>query len=256
MTTESGKLRVAVVIPTYERQSKLERCLKSLGTQTYKNFDTFVYCDANDKQTFDWLCSNKELKEVSKVRIISLASSRKYVIGNWNDFFTFQYGLGELLEAEYDAVLWSVDDVEWLPNSIEKAVECMITNFPDTDGVVGIKQECPGHPEYTFKWYGQCLIGRKFIERYKDVEYKVCCPDYNHFFQDEELWQYASSLGKFVNCEQAVLYHYHPGFIKSEMDDTHPIVRGSLFVEDRQTYSKRKISGYVWGKSWELINKR
>lgn len=251
----SEHLKVAIVIPTYRRIEKLKRCLLSIAGQSYNNFDTFITCDNNDKETFDWLLEQRQIKSLAHVQTVSLSAQQKFVIGAWNDFFKFQFGFSELMDSDYGAVLWCVDDVELLPNTLANSVKCMITNFPDTDGVIGIKQECPGHPEYTFKWYGQCLIGRRFIQRYANVDYQVCCPDYNHFYQDEEMWEYSTSLGKFVNCEEAVLKHYHPGFIKEEMDDTHPLVRGVIARADSITRAKRKEHDLTWGKSWTLVNR-
>lgn len=239
---------VAVVIPTYKRIKKLERCLKSLEAQTYKDFSIHIYCDNNDTDTYNWLADYKQHRVYS-----TLNSKQEFVIGSWNKFFTGNFSYKYITKTDYDAVLWCVDDVELYPNTIAEAVACMIKNFPDLDGVVGLKQECPGRPEYTFKWFGQCLIGRKFIERYTKSGHEVCCPDYHHFYQDEELWEFASGLGKFVNCEEALLKHYHPGFLPEELDSTHPMVRGSIKDIDNATYGERKHKNLLWGESWKRV---
>lgn len=235
-------MRVAVVIPTFNRLNKLERCLNSLEKQTYKSFDTYIYCDNNDKKTFNFLENSRWAD------FVSINTRQEFVIGSWNRFLR-----EEFFQDNYDIMMWCVDDVECYHTTLEKAVACMITNFPDTDGVVGINQECPGHPSYTFKWYGQVLLGRKFIERYKQVNYQVCCPDYHHFYQDEEMWEYANSVGKFINCPEAILKHYHPGFIKSELDSTHPLVRGVVMQEDKAIRNIRLMKGYTWGKDFNLV---
>lgn len=243
-------MRIAVVIPTYKRIKKLERCLDSVQKQTYRDFDVYIYCDNNDYETFEYFSNQSQTtwRKYSCIKMIGTNGKQEFVIGTWNNFFTNYYN-------RYDAVAWIVDDVELYPNYLRELANCMHQNFPDLDGVIGAKQECPNHPEYTFKWYGQCLIGRKFIERYKDVDYKVCCPDYSHFYQDEEMWMFANELGKFKNCETAVLKHYHPAFVKEEVDDTHPLVRGRVKRVDDGTYAMRRKQGLVWGKSWELVNK-
>lgn len=230
--------KIAVVIPTYKRTRKLNRCLESLEQQTYKDFNIFIYCDNNDIETYNYI------RENWFVAGCIVNDKQEFVIGSWNKFFS-------QFHNKYDAVLWCVDDVELHPTCLEELVKSMKSNFPDLDGVVGVKQECPGHPEYTFKWYGQCLIGKKFIERYKEVDYAVCCPDYQHFYQDEEMWMYASSLGKFVNCETAVLNHYHPAFVPEEMDETHPIVRGKTKRIDDAVYKMRREKNLIWGLTWQ-----
>ncbi len=239
-------VKVAIVIPTYQRIKKLKKCLYSLSNQTYQNFDIHIYCDNNDKETFNYFADSplNTWTQYGAIKQITVNDKQEFVIGSWNKFFT-QY------HNQYDAVAWIVDDVELHPTYIEELVKSMQTNFPDLDGVVGAKQECPGRPDYTFKWYGQCLIGRKFIERYKEVDYAVCCPYYKHFYQDEEMWMFANSLGKFVNCETAILNHYHPAFVPEEMDATHPIVRGQVKKNDDAVYRMRREKNLVWGQTWQ-----
>lgn len=238
-------MKVAVLIPTYKRQKKLTRCLQSLYDQTYKDFDIFVYFDNKDFDNF--ITFNMIIPYLPPEHELNLIVNDKqeFVVGSWNKAF-------KELQDRYDAFLWCVDDVELEPNCLEEAVKCLETNYRDFDGVVGIKQICPGNSSYTFKWYGQCLIGNRFVQRYTSVDYQVCCPAYLHFYQDEELWQYAKSLNRFTNCETAVLKHYHPAFLPEEMDETHPLVRGKVKKQDDATYRNRKKYNWVWGETWEI----
>lgn len=231
--------KIAIVIPTYQRIQKLERCIKSIYINTYKNYQIYIYADNNDKNTYYYLDS-----KYHQIRC-QINDSQKFVVGSWNRFFK------EQINDDWNIVMWLVDDVKLSFNCIQNAVNCMQDNFPDLDGVVGLSQECPDHPEYTYKEYGQVLIGREFIERYKEVGYQVCCPYYTHFWQDEELYQYANSLNKFVHCKNANLRHYHPGFIKEERDNTHLIVRKEIIQKDTEIYNNRKKRNLVWGQSWE-----
>ena len=103
---------------------------------------------------------------------------------NLKSFLLTQPGervIQENISREWDGFIGLCDDVELLPNTLEKAVLLHNQKFFDTDGVVGFAQDCPGYPRYTFKWFGQTLIGRKFVERYRDANYQICCPDYYHF---------------------------------------------------------------------------
>lgn len=236
-------MKIAIVIPTYKRINKLKRCLESIYNQTYKEFDIFVYCDNNDSETYSWLIEN----HLDKVKV-NINRTQEFVIGSWNKFFSSEH------LKFYDAVAWIVDDVELYPDYLERLVADMNRLFPDLDGVIGATQVCPGRKEYTYKPYGQVLIGKKFIERYKEINYQVCCPDFNHFWQDCEMWEYATSLNKFYHSQGAVLKHYHPAFLSNEMDETHPLVRGKIKSQDDETYKKRKKLNLIWGREFTLIN--
>jgi len=233
-------MRVAIVIPTYKRKAKLKRCIDSILGGTYQDFLLFVIADNKDYDTEKFV---KEQYTDRRIYAFTMPS-QNYVIGCWNTFsqhFAF---------LDWDLMAWIVDDVELYPNCLEEGVNCFKSNFDNLDGVVGLSQECPNHPEYTYKPFGQVLLGRDFINRYPNR--KVCCPAYTHFFQDEEMWSYARGLNKFVECKTAVLKHYHPAFIKNEMDSTHPIVRGKVFQQDKKINEDRHSRGLLWGRSFEL----
>lgn len=238
-------MKTAVVIPTYKRPEKLDRCLHSIiGQSIGKNLSIYVYADNNDVETKEH--AEKHWGQWGIKCFVQPKQS--YVIGAWNRFTKEQW------DDKWDAMMWCVDDVELYPNCIEEAVKCMKENFKDGDGVVGIKQVCPGREDYTFKWFGQVLLGRKFVARYP--EQQVCCPAYQHFWQDEEMYEYACSLNKFVSCNTAVLKHYHPGFLPEEMDSTHPLVRGETFRRDKAVREERQRLGYIWGKNFNLIGEK
>ena len=78
-----------------------------------------------------------------------------------------------------------------------------------------------------------------------------CCPFYTHFFQDEEMWKYASSMNKAVHSQKAILNHYHPAFKKDELDSTHAIVRTSeLLNKDQEIFNRRQKEHKIWGDSF------
>jgi len=241
-------MKLYIVIPTYKRVKKLKRCLDSILASDYSDWNVIVVADNQDVDSVVYVHSLKHPKIETMVN-----TGHKFVIGSWNRFWT------ECWDREFDGMLGLCDDVELYPNTISEAVISHKKYFQDVDGIVGLKQECPGHEEYTFKWYGQTLIGKKFAERFKEVNHIVHCPDYKHFYQDEELSEFAISLDKFAMSPKAVLKHYHPSFVKEEMDSTHNIIRkGRLSPkkEDINIYEIRRSRNLIWGKSFELINKR
>jgi hypothetical protein len=235
-------MHYTIVIPTYKRIKKLERCIRSIRSSTHKDLEIFVLCDNEDLDTYHYLSDT-----YAGVVISLLMTKHRYVMGCWN-YFTQNH-----LSMIKDAMVWLVDDVELYPNTLSEMDACFSKVFPDTDGVVGLSQECPGNPQYTYKPYGQSCLGKKFIERYKEVDYKVCCPEYIHFFQDEEMYQFSMGLSKFIHCEKAILKHYHPCFIKEEVDKTHFIVRDGTLQRDQKIFEERQSRGLIWGDSFMRI---
>ena len=233
-------MKVAILIPTYKRFEKLTKCLNSLSVQSYKDFEVFIYADNNDTSTRDLLRVNE--RDNFKIHVV-VNEKQLYAPGSWNKAF-------KDLHNKFDAFLWLVDDAELYSNGLEEAVNSMKKNFPDNDGVVGLHQVCEGFDNYTFKYFGQVLIGNKFVERYKNVDYKVCCPYYTFLYQDEELYQFANSLNKFVECQDAILNHNHPAFTQ-DFDETHFLSRkNEIRSADRIMFIDRQKKGYIWGKTW------
>lgn len=252
-------MRILIGIATFKRIEKLKRLLRSLEKQTYNNpFLIHIVCDNNDWETFTYLTSIKE--EYKGFLSFEINDKHEFVIGAWNKTIQ-RYSSHHELDTglhSWDGFIGLVDDVELRPNAIEEIVKCHKNNFPDTDGVCGFAQECYGNKKYTFKWFGQTLMGKKFIERYKEVNYQICCPDFFHFVQDEEMWEYANSLNKFINCPEAILNHDHPAFT-GNIDETHNIIRkGSLSPKnhDFEMQKQRKLKGYLWGRDFNLIGKK
>ena len=241
-------MKLQIVIPTYRRIKKLKRCLHSILANTYQDFKITVIADNRDFNTQNFVSQFKLQTNCSKIDAI-VNDCHFYVAGSWNRFFR------EYHNEKWDGIVWLVDDVQLYPNCLENVVKCFKSNFSDLDGVVGISQCAPEHPNYTWMPYGQVLIGRKFIERYKEVNYQVCCVEYSHFCQDRELWKYAKSLNKFVLCKKAMLIHFHPGFYREEKDETHKLIRTpEIKGKDTQTYNLRKSKGLIWGQTWERVN--
>jgi glycosyltransferase involved in cell wall biosynthesis len=232
-------MKALIGIATYNRPEKLKRLLKSIEAQTYKDYQIAIVFDNNDDAS-----RIEVMKDFGYLPIRYIVNDKQgYVIGCWNKIHAI---------PGFDAHLMLVDDVELTPNCLEEAVKAMQLHFPDGDGVVGLTQELPGYPNYTYKPYGQTLMGRKFIDRYKEVNYQVCNPHFVHFYQDEEMWRYMSSLGKTYHSKEAILYHFHPAFKKDEVDDTHKIVRvPSIFKGDIEIFKRRQAEGKLWGKSFD-----
>jgi len=238
-------MHFSIVIPTYKRVAKLNRCIESILKQTHQDFNIYPMCDNNDMESWQIITDTyRNHKQVLPFIVLD----HQYVKGCWN-LFTRDQDTFDLIK---DAMVWIVDDTELLPDCLEKLNTTFLKNFPDGDGMVGISQLYPLlQAEVHWKENGQCAIGKCFIERFPQRQ--VCCPDYIHFYQDEEVLEYARSINKFA-LSDAQLIHYHPSFYSAEMDETHKIPRDDIKAKDTNVYHKRKRLGYTWGKSWRLVN--
>ena len=230
-------MNLDICIASYRRPAKLERCLKSIISQTHSDWTVNVLLDNKDFDTYRGLQSYWNHSRIGA----KVNGEHLYVRGSWNKF---------LREFDGNIAMMLVDDVELEHDCLEKAVKAMEEHFTDLDGVVGITQN---GKQNGFVPAGQCLIGRRFVGRFKEVGYQVYCPDFTHWWVDHELWRYADSLNKFYLCPEAKLIHFHPSFYKEEMDETHKIVRGEIKQMDLQTHNERVKRGLVWGDSFELV---
>ena len=232
------KPSIGIAISTYNRVEKLDRCINSVLASTFKNTEIFVYCDNRDISSYEYI------KRQYPGILVTLNQTAKYVVKNWNDYFKY-------CSKEHDASLWLVADAELFRDTLEKAYNCLIQNYSDLDGAVGLHQICPGFPQYQYKPSGLSMLGRKFIERYKEADYQVCCPDYIHF-SNGEFYKYVTSINKFTLCEEAKVFHYHPSYNKAWADETHFAVRDEIIKADKHTAIAREH--LIWGREFTLIN--
>ena len=213
-------LHVDIVIPTWRRQEKLERCLDSIQRQTYPYINVHAINDVD----------------------------RLFAFGVWNRFLADW----DNPWRDGDCFVYICDDVELSPGCIAAALCDLERLWPDGDGMVGFHQSIAGR---TDGWSASAmgLVGRAFAERFPDRQ--LFCPDYTRFHADAELGAYAKSLCRLSYCQGANLIHYHPAHVKSEMDETHRIVREPAAVAaDKAAHEARKARGLVWGTSFERVN--
>lgn len=164
---------------------------------------------------------------------------REFAIGVWNRTAP---------KVTEGAFCYICDDVELEPDCIEVAAYTLLSHWPDTDGVVGLHQVgLPGASESAMG-----LIGARFLDRFPGR--RPFCPDYRRFHFDAELGECARALGRFHFEAAARLTHYHPAHYRSEMDETHRIVRqGPAARIDRAIWHERRSRGLVWGITEELV---
>lgn len=209
-------MKVDIVIPTWNRQAKLDRCLESIERQEYPQ---------------------------EKIRVHAIQdTARLFAFGVWNRFLaTWDDG---------DAFLYLCDDTELFPDCVSASV-AMLEEFCG-DAVIGLNQSNIPNSEKCAPC-AMALCGRKFVDRFPNRQ--VFCPDYSRFWADVEVGDYMKQTGLGQYCAAAKLVHYHPSFFRNEMDSTHHAVRDQKQVEkDKETYRIRKERGLTWGMNHDLVN--
>lgn len=123
------KATVSVIIPTYNRAKILERAIRSVLSQTYRDFEIIIIDDASTDNTLK-MVEEKFIKEFGLETIRYVRNDRRR-----ERSFSRNRGL-ELVRGEYIALL--DDDDIWLPQHLEQAVYfleenrdvgCVFSNF-------------------------------------------------------------------------------------------------------------------------------
>jgi len=213
-------MHVDVLIPTYDRLELLRKCIKSIVDGKHKDTSIFVIVDGN-KEMIDGL-------KGEPIEILFNPERMDYVI-SMNK---------AMKRTKGDAVIYASDDLIFWPDCILNAVKAMKEHFPDTDGLIALKQV---HKE-SGTAFG--LLGRKFINRFPDNA--VFCPDYIHYGSDTELGRLGRHLGLIHQCREAVIDH------SRLHDNTYTLAR-EVKYHDKRIYSRRKKKRFLWGLNFELI---
>jgi glycosyltransferase involved in cell wall biosynthesis len=85
---------ISILIPVYNSAKYVEKCLKSLVKQTYKNIEIITLNDGSTDNSLDILnnCAKKDnrIKVFSKINEKNLSKTRNYLLSlNHNDYFIF-----------------------------------------------------------------------------------------------------------------------------------------------------------------------
>lgn len=213
-------MHVDILIPTYDRLELLKKCVKSITDGNYKDISIVVIVDGN-----------KEMLDGFKDEPIEILFNPKrmdYVI-SMNK---------AMKQTKGDAVIYASDDLVFHSNCISNAVKAMKKHFPDTDGLVALKQvDKEGGAAFG-------LLGRKFINRFPDSA--VFCPEYIHYASDTELRRMAKHFELLYQCREAIVDH------SRLHDNTFDLAR-EVKNHDRWIYRRRKERQFLWGLNFELI---
>lgn len=213
-------MHIDVIISTYDRLELLKRCIKSIVESDYKNISILIIVDGNKKMI-------DGLKD-EPVEILFNPERMDYIIS-----------MNEAMKHTKDgAIIYASDDLIFRHDCISNAVKAMKRYFPDTDGLITLKQS---HKEGG-EAFG--LLGRKFIDRFPDNA--IFCPDYIHYGGDSELGRVAGYFGRLHQCREAIVDH-------SRSHDNTFILARKVKAHDTQIYKRRRNKKLLWGKSFERI---
>jgi len=211
---------VDVLIPTYNRFELLKKCIKSIVDSDYKDVSIVVIVDGNKKIL-------NGLKD-EPVEILFNPERMDYV-----------FSMNKALKhAKGDAIIYSSDDLIFRPDCISNAVKAMKEHFPDTDGLITLKQV----DRESGTAFG--LLGREFINRFPNN--MVFCPDYIHYGSDTELGRLGRRLNRVHQCREAVVDH-------SRLHDNTCTLAREVKRHDKWIYSRRKKGRFIWGYNFKRI---
>jgi glycosyltransferase involved in cell wall biosynthesis len=117
-------MKVSIVIPTYKRVDYLDRLLKSIEAQTFKDFEVIVVDD-----------NSPNIKEYESIieKYKNIFNEFKFITKEENKGAPHSRNLG-IKEAKYDLIALVDDDDEWLPTKLEKQVKV----FENSNEAVGL----------------------------------------------------------------------------------------------------------------------
>jgi len=216
-------MNITIIIPTYDRLESLKRTILSIAIGNHRGVKVIIIIDGNN-----------EMRPVFPASFITVLHNENRM--DW--IFSMNRALKETKEA--DAVIYASDDL-WFPaHAISKAAAAMKECFPDSDGVISLKQTGGG----VDSAFG--LIGKKFIDRFPDRQ--VFCPDYMHYVSDVELGNYAKSINKFFICPDVILEH-------KRLEDKTRKLGLKVLDADLATERERIRKGFLWGENFRRIKK-
>ena len=212
---------VMIVVPTRNRLKKLIRMINSVPDKP--EFKLLIICDG-DQTTYD------AIENIERENPMDI-----WLMRGQNGSVACRNAAARVCT---DGYLYAVDDIEFNPSSIERAMRTFNEQFPDDDGVVGFHQE----GQRTYHPTGVALVGQKFLQRYPEKQ--LFYPKYFHF-SCQEVHELALKVDRFCLDKSAMLYHHHPQH-GGEMDATHTEAR-KYKAQDFKIRRERRANKIIWG---------
>ena len=112
--------KVTVIIPTYNRAHLIQRSIRSVLNQTYKNIELIVVDDSNDD-------TEVKVKEIKDERLIYIKNKQRMGVSKARNM-AIEISTGEL-------IAFQDSDDEWHPDKLEKQVNLLLKSPPDVAAV-------------------------------------------------------------------------------------------------------------------------
>lgn len=126
-------IKVSICIPTYEQPDNLNKCLKSIAEQSFKDFEVIITDDSKDDDLVDIANSYKDKLNIRYFK----NSPAKGSPANWNE--SLKYAKGKYIKIlHHDDYFTSKDSlkifVELLENNSDVKIAFCSSRHIDTDG--------------------------------------------------------------------------------------------------------------------------
>lgn len=240
--------KVSVIVPVYNCEAYIDRCMESLVNQTYQDLEVLLMVgDCNDNslvKCLNWQKKDERIVVVSR-KDSSLGDARNYAL--------------KMAAGKYVAYLdaddfYSIDYVEKMsaPLEADKTINISCCGFDRFDGNEILHGSLPdknGAVELNFKKYLICIpaaaVWLKMFRRQwlldNQIEmYDGCC-------EDQSLHFMFAALVKKVYLIQEPLYHYNIGntnslvrTLKSVLDYSPAIEYAITYLKDRDLYNRNR----------------
>jgi len=108
-------MTISIVIPTYKRVDELRRLLKSIENQTYRSFEVIIVDDHSPNQQEYHALISEFGGRISDLIYLSNENNRGAPHSRNRG----------ILKAKYELIALVDDDDEWLPEKLEKQLQCL-----------------------------------------------------------------------------------------------------------------------------------
>lgn len=243
----------SVVIPTYNRQPILAKCLLALENQQFGNivrdYEVIVVDDGSTDGTLEWLAANTD--KLTRVR--SLCQSHQGPAAARN--------LG-VAEAKGDTIIFIDSDLVVTEHFLQAHADALLQGYKQKDRVFtygSVIDTCnfdnPTSEPYKITDFSAAYFatGNVAIARHWLLEAGLFDTRFQLYgWEDLELGVRLKKLGlKLIKCPAAVGYHWHPAFnldrIPGAID--REIQRGKmgfLFYQKHPTWEVRMMIQMTW----------
>jgi len=228
--------RIRIAIPTRNRNDMLQRAIYSLPWTVPVDFSFLVNIISVGGKS-----GNRAVKWAEKLYANDPKFSLDCTYLHWGIVGAYNLAAKNARKAG-EHLLLSSELVEFKYAAISHAYRTLLSQYPDYDGIVGIRQFCVP----TFHPARVILIGNKFLDRYKDRE--LICPTYKYNYFHNEFLRFAQSFSptKFTLDKNAIVDYYSPeihvGMQDAEYERRKPIVK-----KDLEFAKHRAMMGFTWG---------